>query len=197
MQKTVPAFPVLVISLAGLALAACGSASTGTSSPASTSAPATAAPTAAPTPTPTAAAVSIACPAASAVNSGLGVNVGAPKPIAATDLPAGDTGVTCEYISIASESVVIITLGTGPVAEPFIPLIETAEKKAAATQGETFSESNVSGVGNQAVILTVTKAGVPKEDGILAVSGPTGLDMTVIPSASDSQLESFASQLLG
>jgi hypothetical protein len=193
MQKSASAVPVFVISLAGLALAACGSASPSTSSPASSSAPATTAPT----PTPTAAAVSIACPAASTVNAGLGVTVGAPNTIPATSLPAGDTGVTCEYISIAAKSVVIITLGTGPVSEPFIPLIETAEKKAAATQGETFTDTSVSGVGDQAVILSVTKTGVPKEDGILAVKGQTGLVVTVVPSASQSQLESFASQLLG
>ncbi len=193
MQKAVPALPALLLSLAGVALAACGSTSPGTSSPASTSVPATAAPT----PTPTAAAVSISCPAASTVNSGLGVSVDAPKTIPATNLPAGDTGVTCEYISIAAQSIVIITLGTGPVAEPFIPLLETAEQKAATAQGETFTETSVSGVGSQAVILTISKTGVPKEDGILAVSGQSGLVITVAPSVSQSQLESFATQLLG
>src|ERR1700722_1284366 len=197
MQKTVSAIPVLAISLAGLTLAACGSPPTGGSSPSSTSAPATAAPTAAPTPTPTAATVSLTCPAASTINSALGLNVSTAKTIPSTDLPTGDTGVTCEYLAIAAQSVVILTVGTGPVSVPFISLVQTAEQKAAQAQGETIVSQNVSGVGSQAVILTVSKTGVPKEDSILAVSGQSGLVLTVVPSTTDSKLEAFASQLIG
>lgn len=174
-------------------LAACGSASTGSSSPASTSAPATAASTA----TPTAAAVNLTCPSAATVQSGLGISVGAPASTAAKDLPAGDTGITCIYTASSAVSDVVIDFGTGPVSVPFISLVEAGEKKAAQAQGDTFTETNVSGVGSQAVILSITKAGQPGENGILAVSGPTGLVITALPPASDSRLESFASTLLG
>ena len=105
--------------------------------------------------------------------------------------------MTCEYLAIAVQSVVILTVGTGPVSVPFISLVQTAEQKAASAQGETLNSQNVSGVGSQAVILTVSKTGVPKEDSILAVSGQSGLVLTVVPSTSDSKLEAFASQLLG
>jgi hypothetical protein len=194
MQKTVSAVPVLLITFAGLALAACGSASTGASSPAATGAPSTAIPTAAPT---TAAAVNLTCPSAAAVQSGLGITVGPATSTPAKDLPTGDTGITCVYTSASFKSDVIVDFGTGPVSEPFISLVEAGEKKAAQAQGDTFTETNVSGVGSQAVIVTITKAGQPSEDGILAVSGQSGLVVTVLPPASNSQLESFASQLLG
>jgi hypothetical protein len=197
MQKTVPAIPVLLISFAGLALAACGSTATGTSSPASTSAPTTAAPTAAPTPTPTAATISLTCPSAATVQSGLGITVGPATSTPAKDLPTGDTGITCIYTSASFKSDVIVDFGTGPVSEPFISLVEAGEKKAAQAQGDTFTETNVSGVGSQAVIVSISKAGQPSEDGILAVSGQSGLVVTVLPPASNSQLESFASTLLG
>lgn len=198
MQKTVSAVPALLLAFAGLALAACGSSSTGTSSPAATGVPSTAIPTAAPTAAPTtAAAVNLTCPGAATVQSGLGIAVGAPTSEAAKDLPAGDTGIACIYTSVSLKSDVIIDFGTGPVSVPFISLVEAGEKKAAQAQGATFTATSVSGVGSQAVILTVAKAGQPSEDGILAVSGQSGLVVTVLPPAGDSQLESFASQLLG
>jgi hypothetical protein len=198
MQKTVSAVPILLIAFAGLALAACGSASTGTSSPAATGVPSTAIPTAAPTAAPTtAAAVNLTCPSAAAVQSGLGITVGPATSTPAKDLPTGDTGITCVYTSASFKSDVIVDFGTGPVSEPFISLVEAGEKKAAQAQGDTFTETNVSGVGSQAVIVSITKAGQPSEDGILAVSGQSGLVVTVLPPASNSQLESFASTLLG
>jgi hypothetical protein len=196
MHKSLSALPVLLISFAGLGVAACGSTSTGTSSPAGTGSPST--PTAAPTATPTAAAVNVTtCPTASTVNSALGFTVAAPTQAAARDLPTGDTGITCTYFDFAAKQVVIVDFGSGPVATPFISLVEAGEKKAAAATGATFATTSVSGVGSQAVIVTVSKAGTPTEDGILAVSGNSGLVLTVEPSASQSQLESFASQLLG
>jgi hypothetical protein len=140
--------------------------------------------------------VDIACPSAATVNSALGLNVGAPTSRPATDLPTGDTGVNCIYLDLAAKSDVVIDYGTGPVAEPFIPLVETGEKKAAQADGQTFTATTVSGVGSQAVILTISKAGTPGLNGILAVSGATGVVITVLPPASQSSLESFASQLL-
>jgi hypothetical protein len=193
MLKTVSAAPLLVIALAGLGLVACGS----TSTPAATGAPSTAAPTAAPTATPTAAAVTLSCPSAATVNSALGLAVTAPTSTAAKDLPTGDTGITCVYTSASFKSDVIIDFGTGPVSEPFIAKVEAGEKAAAQKEGAKFTNMDVSGVGSQAVIVTLNKAGEPPEDGILAVSGQSGLVVTVIPAASDSQLEAFASQLLG
>jgi hypothetical protein len=159
--------------------------------------PSTAIPTAAPTATPTAAAVNLTCPSAGTVNSGLGLTVAGPTSRPAADLPTGDTGITCTYFDSTAKQVVIIDFGTGPVATPFISLVEAGERKAAQTQGDTFAVTNASGVGSQAVILTISKAGSPTEDGLLAVSGNTGLVVTVVPPASQSQLQSFASQPLG
>jgi hypothetical protein len=93
--------------------------------------------------------------------------------------------------------VVAIDIASGPVVTSFISLVETGEQKSALAQGDTFAATNASGVGSQAAIVTLSMAGSPTENGILAVSGSTGLAVTVLPPASQSQLESFASQLLG
>ena len=197
MHSRFSALLVLALGLGTLALAACGSSSPSGPASTPTAASSTSAPTAAPTATPTAAAaVHLACPSAAAVNSALGLNVGAPTSRPATDLPAGDTGVNCIYLDLAAKSDVVIDYGTGPVAEPFIPLVETGEKKAAQADGQSFTATTVSGVGSQAVILTISKAGTPGLNGILAVSGATGVVITVLPPASQSSLESFANQLL-
>jgi hypothetical protein len=197
MHKPSSLVPAFVISLATIGLAACGGSSS-TPNATATGAPSTGTPTAAATAAPTtAAAVTIACPTAGTVNSALGLNVGAPTSQPAADLPPGDTGVTCQYLDLASKSVVVIDYGTGPVSEPFIAKVEAGEKAAAEGQGDTYSETSVSGVGDQAVIVTLSKAGTPSLDGILAVSGSTGIVITTLPPASQSHLESFASQLLG
>ena len=192
--------PFRVAALVPVALAAtlvaCGSSSS-TSTPTAKGVPSTAIPTAAPTATPAAAPVNLTCPSAGTVNSGLGMTVAAPTSGAVTDLPPGDTGIVCTYSDGTAKQVVVIDVATGPVLTTFISLVEAGERKAALAQGYTFDVTNASGVGSQAVVVTLSKAGSPAEDGILAVSGNTGLVLTVLPPTSQSQLQSFASQLLG
>ncbi len=185
-------------------LVACGSStSTATSATASARVPSTATPIAAqtatpiaaPTATPTAALAGLACPDAGTVNAGLGLTVAALASQPAADLPAGSTGIVCTYSDTANPQSVVVDLATGPVLTSFINLVEAGEKQAAQAQGNKFSATDVSGVGSQAVLVTV--AGSPAENGIIAVSGTTGLTITGLPPLSQSQLQSFASQLLG
>jgi hypothetical protein len=182
-------------------LVACGSstptptASTSAPSTSSTSAPSTAIPTAAPTATPTAALTSLTCPSEDTVNSDLGLNLAAPTSQPAEDLPAGASGIVCTYSS-ASQAVVI-DIATGAITTSFISMVEAGEQQAAQAQGSTFTATDTSGVGSQAAIVAVAGGANPAENGILAVSGNTGLVITVLPPLSQSQLQSFASQLLG
>jgi hypothetical protein len=183
-------------------LVACGS-STPTSTASSTGAPSTAIPTTAPTAavptaTPTAALTSLACPTTGTISSDLGLTVAAPMSQPAEDLPAGSSGIVCTYTDgAATPQVVVIDLATGAITTSFVSLVESGEQKAAQAQGDTFTATDTSGVGSQAAIVTVSAAGSPTENGIVAVSGNTGLVITVLPPLSQSQLESFASQLLG
>jgi hypothetical protein len=193
-------FPLAAVVPVALAatLVACGSSSpTPTSTSGATSAPSTANPTAAATATPTAAAVSLTCPSTGTVNSGFGLTVAAPISEPAADLPPGSTGIVCTYSDGTTKQVVAIDIATGPVVTSFISLVEAGEQKSALAQGDTFAATSASGVGSQAAIVTLSMASSPAENGILAVSGSTGLAVTVLPPASQSQLESFASQLLG
>ncbi len=185
-------------------LVACGSltpasTSTSTSRSAATAAavPPTATPPAAATPTPAAGLTSLTCPTEDTVNSGLGVNVAAPMSQPAGDVPTGSTGIVCTYSAGTGTQVVVIDFASGPVASSFISQVVAGEQQSAQTQGATFANTNVSGVGSQAVIVTLSMAGSPTENGLVAVSGNTGLAVTVSPPVSQTQLESFGSQLLG
>jgi hypothetical protein len=114
-----------------------------------------------------------------------------------TGLPAGDTGESCQYTSPTAKQVAILDLGTGPQRTNFIALVEAGEQKTASEQGAKYTVAGVSGVGSKADFITFSKAGSPSEDGILAETGSGGIVVTVIPPATESQLEAFASQLLG
>ena len=190
MRKSLRLTPIVPAALAAT-LVACGSStSTGagsTATPATSSAAAT----------PTAAPVSLTCPTADAINSGLGVTIGAPDSEPAADVPAGSTGITCTYAATGTMSAVVIVLVTGPVATSFFSRLEAGEQQSAAANGYTLATANVSGVGSQAAIVTVSKAGSPVENGIIAASTNSGLSVTVLPPASTTQIQSFASQLLG
>ena len=191
MQKQVSALPGLVISLAGLGLIACG----GTSTSSGTSGPATSSPTVAPTPT--AAPVSLTCPTPAAINAGLGLTVSAPRKETTTGNAPGDTGVSCQYTSTDFRDVIILVVGSGPAKVDFFTSVETGERTAATKQGVTYKVTPVSGVGDKADYVTFSKGGGTTEDGILAESSNAGVILTVVPAVSESQLEAFASQLLG
>lgn len=180
-------------------LVACGS-STPTSGTSPTAAPATTNPTAAPTSaaptdTPTAAVTSLTCPSTDTVNSGLGVTVASPTSQPAEDLPAGSSGIVCTYSPSGGSQVVVIDLAA-PIDTSFISKVEAGEQQSAQAQGDTFTATDTSGVGDQAAVVTVSASGSPTENGIVAVGGTTGLVITVMPPLSQSQLQSFASQLL-
>ena len=115
----------------------------------------------------------------------------------AADLPAGASGIVCTYSGGATQQAVVIDVATGAITSSFISMVEAGEQQAAQAQGNTFAATDTSGVGSQAAIVTVSSAAGPTENGIVAVSGNTGLVITVLPPLSQSQLESFASQLLG
>jgi len=186
-------------------LVACGSspstsnsASTSPPSTSSTSAPPTATPTAAPTAAPTSALTSLTCPSEGTVNSDLGLTLAAPMSQPAEDLPAGTSGIVCTYSDSATPQVVVIDIATGTITTSFISMVEAGEQKTAEAQGNTFTATDISGVGSRAAIVTLSAAAdSPAQNGILAVSGNTGLAVTVLPPLSQSQLQSFASQLLG
>jgi hypothetical protein len=185
-------------------LVACGSStstptSAGVPSTATPSAAPTATPTAPPTATPTAAVTGLTCPDEGTVNAAFGLTVAAAISVPASDLPAGNSGIVCTYSeSAAGSQAVVVDLATGPaIATGFITMVEAGEQQAAQSQGSTFSATDVSGVGDQAAFVTVSAAGSPTENGIIAVSGTTGVVLTGKPPLSQSQLQSFASQLLG
>jgi hypothetical protein len=191
--------PLRVAAVAPVALAgtlvACGSSgSTPTTGAAGT--PSATTPSITPS-TPTASLSILTCPSVSTVNAGLGVSVADPSSVAPDGLPAGSTGVTCTYSGGAAGDVVVIVLVSGPVATSFVSRVEAGEQSTAQQKGDTYAATNVSGVGSQAAIVTLSEAGSPTENGILAATGNAGLSVTVIPPESASQLQSFASQLLG
>jgi hypothetical protein len=183
-------------------LVACGSSPAASNSSAShssgTSASATAIPTAAPTATPTTALSSLTCPTESTINADLGLTLAAPTSQPAADLPAGSSGIVCTYTDSTAQQVVVLDIATGAITTSFVSMVEAGEQKAAEAQGSTFTATATSGVGSQAAFVAVSAAAnSPAENGILAVSGNTGLVVTVLPPLSQSQLQSFASQLLG
>jgi hypothetical protein len=179
---------------AALIMVACGGSGTTTPTAGSSTTAPTTAPTAAPT---SSTGTSLTCPSASAVGTAFGHTYAAPISRPSTNNPAGDSGVSCEYLEQSPISITILAIGTGPVSVPFIARTEAAEKKAALAQHVTLTISSVSGLGTEAAILTFSKASVVTEDDLLAYSGTTGVSILVNPAASDSQLEAFAHQLLG
>jgi hypothetical protein len=200
--------PLRLVSVVPAALAAtlvaCGSSTTTpTSAPSgaaatATAAPPTADPTAAATATPSAASASLTCPSQDTVNSGLGLSVDAPMSGALEDLPAGNSGIVCTYSGGATSQAFVIDLAMGPATttSSFISLVEGGEQQAAQAQGNTYSATDLSGVGSQAAYVTVSASGSPSENGLIAISATVGLVLTAMPPLSQSQLQSFASQLL-
>ena len=185
---------VVPLALAGT-LVACGSSGSTPTTGATGTQPATT-PSISPS-TPDAKVANVTCPSVSTVNAGLGVTVADPSSVLPDGLPAGSTGLTCTYSGGASGDVVVIVLVAGPVATSFVSRVEAGEQSTAQQKGDTFAATNVSGVGSQAAIVTFSGAGSPTENGILAATGSAGVSVTVIPPASTSQLQAFASQLLG
>jgi hypothetical protein len=171
--------------LAATALAACGAS--GTSSPAAV-ATTTPSATAAPLSTSAAASGTPGCPTAATVGSALGITL--PPPVivhggGGTPLPAGATGVACEY--------------RGQSLNVIIELIRNISPSYIAQFSTKFpvTFTSVSGVGDQARSFSVSLGGAKDNEGVVATKGSTLVDIvaTATP-ASLSQLESLVRQLL-
>jgi hypothetical protein len=165
------------------ALAACGAS--GTSSPAVATTPSA---TAAPLSTSAAGPGTPGCPTAATVGSALGITLPAPAVVhggGGTPLPAGATGVACEY--------------RGQSLNVIIELIRNISPSYIAQFSTKFpvTFTSVSGVGDQARSFSVSLGGAKDNEGVVATKGSTLVDIvaTATP-ASLSQLESLVRQLL-
>jgi len=165
-----------------LGLAACGasstSSSTSTGSSGGTPTPA------ASTPTPSTAAA-LSCPSASTAGAALGLTLPAP-----TSTALGLSGVECNYLSGASD-VLIILVNDVPAA-----YLSTAEASFAATQS-SVNFTPVSGIGDEAYSYSYA-LGATTAEGILAVKGTSfvGLYCTAT-TATMAQVQALVRQLLG
>lgn len=168
-----------------LALAACGSSSTGSSTGTpggSTPAGSTSLPASTPTP---ASAGTLSCPSASTVGGALGITVPAPS--------TGDTTgteISCNYLAGTSD--VLIVEDTSVAAS----YVASAEASLAASQaGLAFT--SVSGVGDSAYSYSYSIGGLTAQ-GILATKGSTfiGVYATATTATLD-QIKSLVNTLLG
>ena len=176
----------------GAMLAACGGSSTPASSSSAAGAP-TATATAAPTATisiPTTVAASSSCPSGSTVTSALGTSalpnaVGIAPTAATSELPAGATGIVCEYHA-TTENVIIEVIQNIP-----------SSYISAYSSHFPAGFKTVSGVGDQARSFDQALGGGKDNEGVVATKGTTlvVVDATDTP-ATLSQIESLVSSLL-
>jgi len=180
-----------------LALAACGSSSGGSPSAAATPAPTiapatpaapTAAATVAPLATPSTTAAAETCPTGATVGAALGISL--PNPIGVkggggTALPAGATGLACEYP------------GTG--LNVIIELITNIDPTSISLFSSRFpvAYASVSGVGDQARSFSQPLSGGKDNEGVVATNGSTLVAITATDTpASLAKIESLVNQLL-
>jgi hypothetical protein len=185
----------LAVAGIGLVVAACG----GTGGLATPS-PATPAGTGAATSGPTAAAVTspassltttsaaLACPSGSTVGTALGVTLPAPVGVkggGGEKLPAGATGISCEYAGAGLNVIIELVDGVSPA---FID-------KYSGRFPVPFVA--VSGVGDQARSFQQALNGGRDNEGLVATKGSTLVDITATATpATLAQLEALVSQLL-
>jgi hypothetical protein len=163
------------------AVTACGSSGANSPAAGSTSPSATAA--AHPT-----AAAALGCPTAAMVGSAMGIALPAPFTVGGgggTQLPAGATGVACDY--------------RGHALNVIIERIRNINKSYIARFSSRFpvAFTSVSGVGDQARAFSAPLGGGKDNEGVVATKGSTLVDIvaTATP-ASLSQIESLVRQLL-
>jgi hypothetical protein len=174
----------------GLTLAACGSSSGGAPS-AATVAPATAAAvtstTTAPPPAAAGNGAATNCPGAAKVGSALGITVQKPTAIqgAGAALPAGSTGIACEY--------------AGKSLNVLIEVLTNVDPSLIAQFSSKFPVpyTSVSGVGDQARAFSQTLGAGRDNEGVVATKGSklVSIVATATP-ASLAQLEALVNQLL-
>lgn len=173
------------------AVGACGSSSGSPTTTAGTPSVGVASTTSAPAATSaivTATAASPSCPAAATVDAALGTSL--PAPIGITGgggapLPAGATGVACEYRGTASNVV--------------IELISNISPSSIALFSSRFPVpyKSVSGVGDQARSFSQPLSGGKDNEGVVATKGTTLVAITATDTpASLAQAEALVNQLL-
>jgi hypothetical protein len=182
------------LALAGavaLVASACGSATTSSPSAASATSASTAAATSAAATTPAAPVASAHCPASSAIGSALGVTAPPATTVpGASALPAGASGVVCNYLTPSFDVLVEVFVNITPA------FIARGEQQINAhTSSVTFSP--VSGVGDTAYSYHYSLGAAGTAEGVLAVKGTTfvAVSATRTP-ASLSQVEALVNQLL-
>ncbi|HTS15901.1 MAG TPA: hypothetical protein VMH24_09530 [Candidatus Sulfotelmatobacter sp.] len=175
-----------------LIVAACSSPTGGTGTPVVTATPVSG-PTAAPASvgavaTATAAPAAGTCPTAAAVGTALGVTVASPVSVAgggAEKLPAGATGVACEYAGTSLNVIIELVANIDPSA---IDLYSAKFPVAYTT---------VTGVGDQARAFTQPLSGGKDNEAVVATRGRTLVDITATATpATLAQLEAFVATLL-
>jgi len=168
-------------------LAACGSTSSAPTA-ASTAAGATAAPaaSAAPVATPATTTAATTCPTAATVDAALGTTLPAPVGITtgSTALPAGATGVACEYHASAYNVIIELITNIDPSS------IKNFTKNFPTTP------TAVSGVGDQAFTFSTT-LGPGVIEGVVATKGRSlvSIGATYTP-ATLAQVEALVNSLL-
>ena len=175
----------------GVTISACGSSGGGTPAtvltPAATAA-ATAGATAITPPSLTVTAAAGSCPSGATVGSALGITL--PNPVSVqggggTQLPAGATGVACEYAGVVLNVIIELISNIDPSA---ISLFSAKYPVPYAT---------VSGVGDQARSFTQSLNGGKDHEGVVATKGKNLVAITATATpATLAQLEALVSQLL-
>ena len=172
----------------GVIVSGCGSSSGTPATATATPATATAAPAAATTAAAAAATAAASCPTAAMVGAALGITVSNPIGVpggGGTKLPAGATGLACDY------------RGTG--LNVIIELIRNIDPTSIAQFSSKFpvAYQTVSGVGDQARSFLQTLGAGKDNEGVVATKGTNLVDITATATpASLAQLEALVSQLL-
>jgi hypothetical protein len=172
----------------GAPSAAATPAATAPSATASATAATTTSATTAPLPSLTATAAAGSCPTGATVGAALGITL--PNPISVkggggTSLPAGATGVACEY--------------AGKGLNVIIELISNINPSYISQFSSKFPVpyKSVSGVGDQARSFLAPLNGGKDNEGVVATKGSNLVDITATDTpASLAQLEALVNQLL-
>jgi hypothetical protein len=163
-------------------MTACGGSGVASPSAAASS------PIASPIAIPTVTAAPRSCPTGAAVGAALGITL--PKPVGvagngSTQLPAGATGVACEY--------------PGKSLNVIIELISNIDPSNIAQFSSRFPVAfqTVTGVGDQARSFVVSLGGGKDNEGLVATKGRNLVAITATATpASMAQLEALVNQLL-
>jgi hypothetical protein len=192
-----PRWLALTTFILSMVLAACGSSSGGSPStvvappgatPSATAAASAARATTTPTAVQSTTAGTATCPSAATVGTALGVTLSAPigvKGGGGKTLPAGATGVACEY--------------AGTAFNVIIELISNIDPTSISLYSSRFPVpySSVSGIGDQARSFRQTLGAGKDNEGVVATKGSNLVSITATATpATLAQLEALVSQLL-